>query len=93
MQSASSCVHNAGEEDMIIMEEKEIMGRIRLVHQDITGVLANIRLLRRSGVSPEMQSILDEHIGLLDTDSRMLRRMIDEMEAGVKAAEEIADIC
>ena len=77
----------------IIMEEKEIIRRIKLVYQDLEGVLANMRLLKRSGISPELQHILNEHIGLIDTDNHMLVRMIEDMERHQEQDSDTPNIC
>lgn len=75
------------------MEEKEIIRRIKLVYQDLEGVLANMRLLKRSGISPELQHILNEHIGLIDTDNHMLVRMIEDMERHQEQDSDAPNIC
>lgn len=75
------------------MEEKEIIRRIKLVYQDLEGVLANMRLLKRSGISPELQHILNEHIGLIDTDNHMLVRMIEDMERHQEQDSDTPNIC
>lgn len=75
------------------MEEKEIIRRIKLVYQDLEGVLANMRLLKRSGISPELQHILNEHIGLIDTDNHMLVRMIEDMERHQEQDSDMPNIC
>lgn len=75
------------------MEEKEIIRRIKIVYQDLEGVLANMRLLKRSGISPELQHILNEHIGLIDTDNHMLVRMIEDMERHQEQDSDAQNIC
>lgn len=75
------------------MEEKEIVRRIKIVYQDLEGVLANMRLLKRSGISPELQHILNEHIGLIDTDNHMLVRMIEDMERHQEQDSDTPNIC
>ncbi len=75
------------------MEEKEIIRRIKVVYQDLEGVLANMRLLKRSGISPELQHILNEHIGLIDTDNHMLVRMIEDMERHQEQDSDAPNIC
>ena len=75
------------------MEEKEIIRRIKLVYQDLEGILANMRLLKRSGISPELQHILNEHIGLIDTDNHMLVRMIEDMERHQEQDSDTPNIC
>ncbi|MGN1391639.1 MAG: hypothetical protein ACI4WQ_06570 [Sharpea porci] len=75
------------------MKEKEIIRRIKLVYQDLEGVLANMRLLKRSGISPELQHILNEHIGLIDTDNHMLVRMIEDMERHQEQDSDTPNIC
>lgn len=75
------------------MEEKEIIRRIKIVYQDLEGVLANMRLLKRSGISPELQHILNEHIGLIDTDNHMLVRMIEDMERHQEQDSDKPKIC
>ncbi|MST89555.1 hypothetical protein FYJ79_08235 [Sharpea azabuensis] len=75
------------------MEEKEIIRRIKIVYQDLEGVLANMRLLKRSGISPELQHILNEHIGLIDTDNHMLVRMIEDMERHQEQDSDTPNIC
>lgn len=75
------------------MEEKEIIRRIKLVYQDLEGVLANMRLLKRSGISLELQHILNEHIGLIDTDNHMLVRMIEDMERHQEQDSDTPNIC
>lgn len=75
------------------MEEKEIIRRIKIVYQDLEGVLANMRLLKRSGISPELQHILNEHIGLIDTDNHMLVRMIEDMERHQEQDSDTLNIC
>lgn len=77
----------------IIMEEKEIIRRIKIIYQDLEGVLANMRLLKRSGISPELQHILNEHIGLIDTDNHMLVRMIEDMERHQEQDSDTPNIC
>lgn len=75
------------------MEEKEIIRCIKIVYQDLEGVLANMRLLKRSGISPELQHILNEHIGLIDTDNHMLVRMIEDMERHQEQDSDTPNIC
>ena len=75
------------------MEEKEIIRRIKIVYQDLEGVLANMILLKRSGISPELQHILNEHIGLIDTDNHMLVRMIEDMERHQEQDSDTPNIC
>lgn len=75
------------------MEEKEIIRRIKIVYQDLEGVLANMRLLKRSGISLELQHILNEHIGLIDTDNHMLVRMIEDMERHQEQDSDTPNIC
>ncbi|MDD6711490.1 MAG: hypothetical protein PUE27_05340 [Sharpea porci] len=75
------------------MEEKEIIRRIKIIYQDLEGVLANMRLLKRSGISPELQHILNEHIGLIDTDNHMLVRMIEDMERHQEQDSDTQNIC
>ena len=75
------------------MEEKEIIRRIKIIYQDLEGVLANMRLLKRSGISPELQHILNEHIGLIDTDNHMLVRMIEDMERHREQDSDTPNIC
>ena len=75
------------------MEEKEIIRRIKIIYQDLEGVLANMRLLKRSGISPELQHILNEHIGLIDTDNHMLVRMIEDMERHQEQDSDTPNIC
>lgn len=75
------------------MEENEIIRRIKIVYQDLEGVLANMRLLKRSGISPELQHILNEHIGLIDTDNHMLVRMIEDMERHQEQDSDTPNIC
>lgn len=75
------------------MEEKEIVRRIKIVYQDLEGVLANMRLLKRSGISLELQHILNEHIGLIDTDNHMLVRMIEDMERHQEQDSDTPNIC
>lgn len=75
------------------MEEKETIRRIKIVYQDLEGVLANMRLLKRSGISPELQHILNEHIGLIDTDNHMLVRMIEDMECHQEQDSDTPNIC
>ena len=75
------------------MEEKEIIRRIKIIYQDLEGVLANMRLLKRSGISPELQHILNEHIGLIYTDNHMLVRMIEDMERHQEQDSDTPNIC
>lgn len=75
------------------MEEKEIIRHIKIIYQDLEGVLANMRLLKRSGISPELQHILNEHIGLIDTDNHMLVRMIEDMERHQEQDSDTPNIC
>ena len=75
------------------MEEKEIIRRIKIIYQDLEGVLANMRLLKRSGIIPELQHILNEHIGLIDTDNHMLVRMIEDMERHQEQDSDTPNIC
>lgn len=87
------CLIKTKKRGKIIMEEKEIIRRIKLVYQDLEGVLANMRLLKRSGISPELQHILNEHIGLIDTDNHMLVRMIEDMERHQEQDSDMPNIC
>lgn len=87
------CLLKTKKRGKIIMEEKEIIRRIKLVYQDLEGVLANMRLLKRSGISPELQHILNEHIGLIDTDNHMLVRMIEDMERHQEQDSDTPNIC
>lgn len=87
------CLLKTKKRGKIIMEEKEIIRRIKLVYQDLEGVLANMRLLKRSGISPELQHILNEHIGLIDTDNHMLVRMIEDMERHQEQDSDAPNIC
>ena len=52
-----------------------------------------MRLLKRSGISPELQHILNEHIGLIDTDNHMLVRMIEDMERHQEQDSDAQNIC
>ena len=88
-----ACLIKTKKRGKIIMEEKEIIRRIKLVYQDLEGVLANMRLLKRSGISPELQHILNEHIGLIDTDNHMLVRMIEDMERHQEQDSDTPNIC
>lgn len=87
------CLTKTKKRGKIIMEEKEIIRRIKIVYQDLEGVLANMRLLKRSGISPELQHILNEHIGLIDTDNHMLVRMIEDMERHQEQDSDTPNIC